>query len=155
MKQKIGQIILWVLGCDLVGVFGAFFTAQAIPLWYAALQKPALNPPNTIFGPVWTVLYACMGVSAYLVSRQGKQSRSALILFFVQLFVNAIWTPLFFGVHALGFALIDICLLFVLIVVTIIIFARQSKVAALLLVPYLGWVGFATYLNASIWALNR
>lgn len=153
MKMK--QILPWVIGCQLVGIIGAFFTVEAIPTWYANLVKPVLNPPNSIFGPVWTVLYVLMAIAAYLVSREKKQSDAPMALFFLQLFFNAIWTPLFFGARALGIALIDISLLFILIILTMIVFARVNKIAAWLLLPYLVWVGFATYLNASIWVLNR
>jgi translocator protein len=122
--------------------------------WYAGLDKPAWNPPGWLFGPVWTVLYAAMGVSAWLVWRCGRDSRSALAPFFVQLALNAAWTPVFFGMHEMGWAFAVILALWLAIAVTIAVFARHSRPAALLLLPYLAWVTFAAALNFSLWRLN-
>jgi tryptophan-rich sensory protein len=152
-----GKLIFSILLCELVGVIGSLLTFKAIPTWYAGLVKPALNPPSWLFGPVWTVLYALMGIAAFLVWKQGwprKEVKIALGIFGVQLVVNGIWSILFFGLHSPLLALVDILLLLVLILVTLVLFYRVSKPSAYLLVPYLCWVSFATYLNYMIYVLN-
>lgn len=125
--------------------------------WYAGLQKPTWNPPSWVFGPVWTALYTMMAVAAWLVWRCGgwRAQRRALGFYLVQLTLNAAWTPLFFGFHRPGLALIDIVLMFVAIVATMMAFFRVSRMAAVLLGPYLLWVGFASVLNFSLWWMNR
>lgn len=126
--------------------------------WYAAIEKPFFTPPGWVFGPVWTILYVLMGVAAFLVWRRGlavRAVRVALGWFLGQLVLNALWSPVFFGWHRIGLALIVIVLLWAAIVVTLYRFLRVSRVAALLLVPYLLWVSFATVLNTAIWWLNR
>jgi tryptophan-rich sensory protein len=143
----------------LVGLMGSLFTtADSLGNWYADLNKPFFNPPNWIFGPVWTTLYIMMGISAFLVWQKdinSKAVRIVLACFIVQLFLNGIWTPLFFGLHSPLLGLIDIVLLLNAIIVTIFAFFQISRIAALLLVPYLAWVSFATVLNASLYFLNR
>ena len=141
--------------CELVGVAGSIFTAPAISGWYAALVKPALNPPGWVFGPVWAVLYLLMGISLWLVWESGSAHRNkALWLFAAQLLLNAVWTPVFFGANSIGGALAILVLLWAAIVLTIFIFTKVSRPAAWLLVPYILWVSFALYLNFSIWTLN-
>jgi benzodiazapine receptor len=142
----------------LIGVFGSLFTTDSLNNWYSGLNKPSFNPPNWIFGPVWTTLYIMMGIAAFLVWRNGLENkivRIALACYIVQLALNAIWTPLFFGLHSPLLGLIDIVLLFNAITVTIYAFFQISRPAAILLIPYLAWVFFATVLNASIYILNR
>lgn len=138
--------------------FSASITAVFVSTegWYAALNKPTWNPPPWLFGPVWSTLYIAMGVSAWLVWRQGgwSQQRHRLTLFLVQWLLNALWTPLFFGLHWIGVAVLEILVLWVAIVATIASFARVSQVAAALLVPYLAWVSFATFLTFTLWRLN-
>jgi translocator protein len=160
--MKPANIIKLVVCCAvplLVGVIGSLFTTtDSLGSWYTNLHKPPFNPPNWIFGPVWTTLYIMMGVSAFLVWRQGlddKVVRIALVCFMVQLFLNAIWTPLFFGLHSPLFGLIDIVLLLNAVIVTVFAFSKISRPAALLLVPYFVWISFATVLNASLYLLNR
>lgn len=139
------------------GAIGSVFTVSAIPNWYAGLAKPALNPPGWIFAPVWTALYALMGIAAFLVWKKGlekKEVKAALATFSVQLFLNAMWSILFFGLHDPFFALVDIVFLWIAILWTIIAFYKISRAAAYLLLPYLLWVTFAAYLNYSIWYLN-
>ena len=156
-KRSWVAVIGWIILCELAGVVGSIFSISAIPAWYMALQKPALNPPNSVFGPVWITLYALMGISAFLVWRQDSSTRLrrwALSLFLLQLGVNTIWSIVFFGGHALGASLIIILFLWCLIVGTILLFWRISRTAAVLLVPYLLWVSFATYLTYGIWRLN-
>jgi tryptophan-rich sensory protein len=143
----------------LVGVAGSLFTtADTLNNWYAKLNKPAFNPPDWVFGPVWTTLYILMGIAAFLVWQKGldnKLVRVALLCFVVQLALNALWTPLFFGLRSPLAGLIDIVLLLSAIDLTTILFLRISKPAAVLLAPYILWVLFATILNASIFLLNR
>lgn len=140
-----------------VGFLGSLVTMPAIDSWYVELAKPALNPPSWVFGPAWTALYVLMGVAAFLVWRKGLESkgvRVALGLFAAQLVLNGIWSFIFFGLQNPIVALIDIAVLWILIVFTMIAFYRVSPVAMCLLVPYLLWVSFATYLNAAIAMLN-
>jgi translocator protein len=169
------KLVIAIAICQAVGIVGSFFTVSAIPNWYSTLVKPALNPPSWVFGPVWTTLYALMGIAAFLVwSSYAKASEDkkrgikiALGIFGIQLFLNAIWSIIFFGLNSPGWALIDIVFLWLAIVWTIAVFYKISphssswrtteghgKLAAYLLVPYLLWVSFATYLNYAIWTLN-
>jgi tryptophan-rich sensory protein len=132
--------------------------AQFMPgPWYECLSKPPLNPPNWIFGPVWTALYGMMAVAAWRVWRKVgfRGGRNALVLFGLQLIINAAWSALFFGARQPLWALIDIAALWLAILATIWAFARIDRVAAGLLVPYFAWVTFASYLNAMLWWLNR
>ncbi len=141
----------------MAGAFGGLYTAPAIPTWYAGLAKPAFNPPGWIFGPVWSVLYAAMGVSLYLVWRTGMKQpgvKRAAILFAAQMALNAAWPFIFFGLRNPGIALVEIVLLWVMIILTLVAFLRVSRPAGLLLVPYLAWVSFAAVLNIAIWRLN-
>ena len=141
--------------CELAGIAGSFFTVSSIPTWYSTLIKPVLNPPSWIFGPVWVTLYALMGISLWLVWKSNSsEKRRAIWLFIVQLALNAIWSPIFFGAHSIGNALAVIVLLWAAIILTILIFKKISKPAAWLLVPYIVWVSFAAYLNFSIWMMN-
>lgn len=152
MRQGLALLGFVVL-CLALGALGAAVTAPAIPTWYAALAKPSFNPPNWIFAPVWTTLYVIMAIAAWLVWRRGD-ARIPLTLFAVQLVLNSAWSLIFFGLHRVDLALVDIVLLLTAIVATALSFRRRSAVAALLLVPYLAWVSFATVLNAAIWRLN-
>ncbi|MBI4158503.1 MAG: tryptophan-rich sensory protein [Candidatus Yanofskybacteria bacterium] len=138
------------------GAIGSFFTAPVVQSnWYLELVKPALNPPSWVFGPVWTTLYLLMGISLWLVWKSNSKEKSkAIWLFAVQLALNAIWSPIFFGAQSIGSALAVIILLWAAIVLTTLIFKKISKTAAWLLVPYIAWVSFALYLNYSIWMLN-
>lgn len=151
------QPIGFVVACEALGAIGSVFTVPSIPTWYAALEKPFLNPPNWIFGPVWTTLFALMGIAAFLVWRKGlgkQQAKAALLLFGIQLLLNVLWSVLFFGWHMPSLAFIDIAALWIMILGTIILFSRVSRPAAYLLLPYLAWVTFASYLNLMIWSLN-
>jgi benzodiazapine receptor len=142
----------------LAGAMGSLFTTAAIPTWYAALVKPAWNPPASIFGPVWTSLYTLMGLTSYLVWQKGierKEVQLALGAYGVQLVLNVLWSFLFFGQHNPFLAFIDIVALWLAILVTVILFARASRLAAVLFLPYLLWVSFAGYLNYAIWTLNK
>ena len=138
--------------------------------WYDMLYKPALNPPDWVFSPAWTILYVLMGIAAFLiwkeyskltlsevegsVSSGRKRTRIALAIFGLQLFLNAIWSVIFFGLRSPGWAFVDIIALWLAIICTIIVFYKISRPAAWLLLPYILWVSFASYLNYSIWILN-
>jgi benzodiazapine receptor len=124
--------------------------------WYAALRKPAWNPPNWIFGPVWAALYIAMAIAAWLVWKRGgfRGQRTALWLFLVQLFFNALWSPLFFGLRSPALGLLNILLLWLALLGTIVAFWRARPIAGAILVPYLAWVSFATALNFALWHLN-
>ena len=155
---------LSMLFCELAGVLGSFFTLSSVRGWYLTLAKPALNPPSFVFGPVWTLLYALMGVALYLVLRQGgegalsmgrvRRVRLAVLVFLLQLSLNILWSVAFFGLQSVAGALVVILLLWLSIVWTMQLFAKQSRAAAWMLVPYLLWVTFAVYLNLMIWTLN-
>jgi benzodiazapine receptor len=139
-------------------VVGGLFTGPAIPVWYAGLEKPSFNPPAWVFGPVWTILYGMMSFSLFLVWKQESGSpgrRTALIIYFIHLVLNVTWTIIFFGLKMPGIALTELILLWISIMATIIAFWRMTRLASLLLVPYLLWVSFATVLNYAIWQLNR
>lgn len=144
---------LLVLCFAVAGVGGAA-TVDAVREWYPTLVRPSWRPPNWLFGPVWTVLYAAMAVAMWLVWREGGELRGPATAWGVQLGLNALWSPLFFGARNLGLALVDISLMWVAIAVTMARFWPRHRGAAWLLVPYLAWVSFAAALNAWIWAFN-
>ncbi|MCX6735199.1 MAG: tryptophan-rich sensory protein [Candidatus Peregrinibacteria bacterium] len=146
-----------IIGCEAAGMVGTFFTIAAISTWYVTLTKPALNPPNWIFGPVWTTLYALMGIAAFLIWKKGiekKEVKSALGIFGLQLILNMIWTPIFFGLKNTGAAYAIIVAMWFAIICTMIKFYKINRTATYLLIPYILWVSFAAYLNLSIWLLN-
>jgi tryptophan-rich sensory protein len=147
----------------LAGWLGVTFAAAALGAlflpgeWYAQLRKPTWNPPNWLFGPVWTTLYLMMALAAWLVWRRGgfAAQRMPLVIFSIQLGLNALWSPLFFGLKNPGLAFAEIVLLWFAILDTLVVFWRVQVAAALLLVPYLLWVTFAAGLNFTLWQLNR
>ncbi len=143
----------WILICFAAAALGGLFPPDD---WYAELRKPEWNPPAWIFGPVWTALYLMMAVAAWLVWREGGWARRCrpLLIFLVQLGLNAAWSPLFFGWHRPGLAFVDIVLLWLAIIATLIAFRPVNRTAAWLLVPYLVWVTFAAVLNFRLWRLN-
>ena len=152
---------IWILFGFLAATYAVaglstLFTAHAIPGWYATLAKPSFNPPNAVFGPVWSLLYTLMAVAAWQVSRQPRtaERRGALGWFWRQLLFNFLWSYIFFGQHRIGFALVDIAVLWLLILAATITFYRVSKLAGWMIVPYLLWVSFASVLNYAIWRLN-
>lgn len=153
-RPRAGWALLgWVALCFAAAATGAFVSTKG---WYEGLLKPSWNPPAWVFGPVWTLLYAMMAVAAWLVWREGGWARQKkpLRLFLVQWALNAAWTPIFFGFHQIGPALAEIMLLWIMLVLTINAFVQVSRVAAVLLLPYLAWVSFATALNFALWRLN-
>lgn len=153
-NQTLG-LAAWLAISFVAAAIGSVASIQA-GSFYAQLARPEWGPPSNIFGPVWTVLYALMGIAAWLVWRAGgfRAARTALALFLVQLAVNALWSWLFFGWHLGGAALADIVLLWLLVVATLVAFWRIRPVAGALLIPYLLWVTFAAALNHSVWQLN-
>jgi len=154
--QKIGAFLLSLIIPLAVGGISGFFTVSAIPGWYQTIQKPSWNPPNWVFGPVWTTLYVLMGIAMYLIWTQPRteQRQRALYLNAAQLILNFFWSLIFFNLHAIGSALIEIIILWVVIVQTMFAYDRVYKPAAWLLLPYIVWVTFATILNGAIWWLN-
>jgi len=162
-KEKIMKInntfklIIAIAVSELAGIIGSVFTTPSIAGWYAGIVKPALNPPAWVFGPVWTTLFALMGIAAFLIWKKGLDRRDVKIAFGIflgQLVLNTLWSVIFFGLHSPGGALVEIAFLWLAILATIIVFAKISKPAAWLLLPYILWVSFAGYLNFSIWTLN-
>ena len=139
----------------ILGGLGSVVTSSSIASWYATLDRPPGTPPNWLFGPVWSVLYILIGVSFALVWHRGMLGKNRLtFLFFGQLILNLGWSPVFFGAHQITLALVVILLMWVFIVLTIRAFAQVSMPAAWLLIPYLIWVSYATYLNAGYAYLN-
>lgn len=158
MKAKrIFYLFLFVALPLLAGALGSLFTTPAISGWYAGLARPALAPPNWVFGPVWTTLFILMGVAAFLVWDRGwgrREVKVALAAFAGQLALNVGWSYLFFGRQSPGAALLEIVALWLAIVLTALLFFRIRRPAAWLLLPYLLWVSFASYLNFAFWRLN-
>lgn len=157
MKQKVLKILVAVMVCLFIGFLSGFATQSSITDWYPTLNKPSFNPPNWIFAPVWTLLYILMGIAAGWVWGKGFHHlwvKTALYHFGFQLLFNASWSIVFFGFKNPLAALFIIVILLVLILLTIKWFRVVSKKAALLLIPYLLWVLFATFLNFKIWQLN-
>lgn len=143
----------WLLVVFVAAAVGAVASVDA-PSFYAQLNKPSWAPPAGVFGPVWTVLYALMGVAAWLVWRSPGPKRAALTLFGAQLAANALWSWLFFAWHRGALAAVEILVLLALIVAMIVAFWRISRLAALLMVPYLLWVSFASVLTWAVWRSN-
>jgi len=151
------KLIISIIICQLAGVFGSIFTTPAIPTWYAILQKPSFTPPNWVFAPVWTTLFLLMGISVFLVWRKGIENprvNLALRFFIIQLVLNSIWSVLFFGLKSPILGFVEIILLWTFILLTILYFFKISRMAGILLLPYILWVSFAAVLNFSIWRLN-
>ena len=174
------KLIIAIVVSELAGIIGSIFTTPSIAGWYAGIVKPALNPPAWVFGPVWTTLFALMGIAAFLIWKKGLDRRDvkiALGIFLGQLVLNTLWSIIFFGLHSPGGALIEIVFLWLAILATIITFYKisppsprfwrtgnpavhpvraflVSNGAWLLLIPYILWVSFAIYLNYAIWMLN-
>lgn len=152
------RLIGFIIISEIVGAIGSIFTTPSISSgWYATLNRPEIAPPNWVFGPVWTTLFALMGIALFLIwkketDRQSK--RKALTWFTLQFALNILWSALFFGLQSPGAAFVEIIFLWLSILVTIVLFSRLSKVAAWLLVPYILWVSFAAYLNFMFWSLN-
>lgn len=155
MQRQIVGLIAWLAVVFATAAIGAAASVQAGP-FYATLTRPSWAPPGSVFGPVWTILYAMMALAAWLVWREGGfgVARAALVLFLVQLAANALWSWLFFAWHRGALAFADIVVLWVLVLATLVRFWQVDRLAGALLVPYLLWVSFAAALNWSVWRLN-
>lgn len=152
------KLIVSIAIAEGAGLIGTVFTTPAIPTWYRGLVKPEFAPPNWVFAPVWTALFLLMGIALWLVWKRGwdrPEVKNAIIIFFIQLVLNVLWSAIFFGMQNPGAAFAEIIVLWVSILATIFAFARISAPAAWLLTPYILWVTFASYLNFAIWRLNR
>jgi Tryptophan-rich sensory protein (mitochondrial benzodiazepine receptor homolog) len=151
------KLIISIALCQLAGIVGGLFTYSSIPTWYASLAKPAFVPPGWLFSVVWPLLYLLMGIALYLIWIKGLQSSGITIavkVFAVQLFLNILWSALFFGLRSPFMGFIEILVLWIVIVVNIVLFYRISRPAGMLLIPYILWVSFAVHLNYSIMILN-
>ena len=155
-RRPVLSLLCWFALCYAAGALGTLFTIPAVPTWYAGLVKPSWNPPAWVFGPVWTLLYIMMSVAVWLIWRreQSAARSQALRWFMLQLLLNAMWSPVFFGCHSPAAGLVIIAVLWVAIVVTVALFWKASRAAGALLLPYLAWVSFATALNFAVWKLN-
>ena len=156
-KSDILKLIVSLIICQLAGFVGSLFTTPSIPTWYASLEKPSFNPPNWVFSPVWISLFVLMGISLFLVWQKTLHYpgvSSALFWFGIQLFLNMLWSVLFFGLKSPFFAFVGIIFLWVAIFLTLVKSFKVSRLAGVLFVPYICWVSFAAVLNFSIWNLN-
>lgn len=152
------KLLASIIIAQVTGGIGSIFTVRSLKSWYPALKKPSFNPPNSVFGPVWSILFTLMGIALFLVWRKEPEKprvKPALTVFGVQLGLNTLWSIVFFGLRSPLYGLVDIAFLWAAITATIVLFAAISMPAAVLLVPYLLWVSFAAALNYSIWKLNR
>lgn len=145
-----------VLLCAGLGFASGFSTTNEINGWYQQIQKPSWNPPNGIFGPVWTILYILMGIAAGIVWHSNDDRKSkALMLFILQFMFNLTWSFIFFNQHAIGWAFAEILIMLVLIIATTVSFYKIKPATAYLMLPYILWVSFASCLNGAIWMLNK
>jgi benzodiazapine receptor len=149
-------LLVFIVVCLGAGGLGAIATTPEIEGWYRTIEKPSWNPPDYLFGPVWTTLFVMMAIAAWMVWKpEGfKTATTPLTLFTVQLVLNVTWSWIFFGMHQPGWAFVEIAMLWLAIVATTVAFFRRSKIAGWLMVPYLAWVSFAAVLNVAIWRMN-
>ena len=158
MKAKnLNKLLLLVIICLLVGFAGSVFTGPAVSSWYVDIIKPSFNPPNWLFGPVWTLLYILMGIAWYLVwnkDLKNKTVRFVFWLFSMHLIFNFLWSVIFFGLRNFELAFIEIAALWIFILYLFFAFISIDKRAGWLMIPYLLWVSFASVLNYAIWQLN-
>ncbi len=150
------KLIIAILLPMVIGGFSGFLTANSINDWYTTLQQPSFNPPNWVFGPVWTTLYLIMGISLYRIwiLPVSEERNFAIVVFFGQMILNFFWSLIFFRWHLIGTALAEIILMWVMIATMIHLFKKLDKVAGIMNVPYLLWVTFASVLNAAYFVLN-
>ena len=156
--KKLGKLVCSVSLCLMTGFVGSYSTMNSVTTWYADLSRPSFTPPDWTFGVVWPILYVMMGISVFMIWNRGLDKRKvkvALGLFVLQLVLNGLWAPIFFGLHMIALALIEIVLLWIAILLTILVFWRISKAATFFLFPYILWVSFAAILNTALWYLNR
>jgi benzodiazapine receptor len=151
-------LLFCIFFCLSVGGFSGYLTTNEVFGWYLTIQKPTWNPPNWLFGPVWTSLYICMGISLFLNWTNKNHitpKKLLLTLFFVQLFLNGLWSVVFFRWHAIGWAFIEMILLLSTMIAYAVLSYKTNKWASLLFVPYIAWVSFASFLTFTIWQLNK
>jgi tryptophan-rich sensory protein len=155
-KSNVIKLVISLLLPLSVGAVAGMFTSQAVPIWYASLNRPSFNPPNWVFGPVWTSLYILLGISFFLIWKEypSKERNLAIKIFSIQMLLNFAWSFLFFYFNLIGVALIEIILLWASIAAMIYLFYKIKPFAAYLNIPYLLWVSFATILNAGYYFLN-
>lgn len=156
IREQLIALVVFLGLCAAVAAIGSVMSSSAMDGWYSDLEQPDWNPPDWVFGPVWSVLYILIGISGWLVwrARGWDGARVPLIVWGVQLLLNLFWTVVFFGLEEVGLGAIEIVFLWISIVATIVVFWPIGRLAALLLVPYLIWVSYAAMLNFSIWQLN-
>ena len=154
-RDTIGFSVFLAL-CLGVSALGGLATASSVGTWYQTLAKPAFNPPNWVFAPVWTTLYFMMAIAGWRVWRRDglQRARWALSLFALQLALNLAWSIVFFGLRSIGAALVEIVVLLLAILATTVVFWQRDRAAGMLFIPYAAWVGFAAILNAALWRLN-
>jgi len=151
-------LVISIIICLAAGFIGSLFTTTGPDSWYSSINKPSFNPPGWLFGPVWTFLFILMGISLFLILKQGfsnPAAKTALLIFAAQFILNILWSALFFGMQSPLAAFIEIVILWIFILWTIIAFYPISRPAAYLLIPYILWVSFAAILNFSIYMLNK
>ncbi len=150
-------LIISIIICFSAGGLGSLATSSSITGWYVEINKPTWNPPNWIFGPVWSTLFLMISVSAWLVWKSSgfEKAKLAFGVYAFHLLLNALWSIVFFGMQQMGWAFVEIVALWISIVATIVLFHRHSKLAAWLLIPYILWVSFASFLNYTIWQMNQ
>lgn len=154
-KQKLTNLLIFVVGTELVGALSGILAGGNFSVFYQSLLLPPFAPPGWLFPVAWAILYALMGISAYLIySSSYRDKGRALFLYGLQLFVNFLWSPVFFGLKSLAGGVIVILVLLVLILVMLVSFRRIRKVAVILNIPYLMWIVYATYLTIGVWVLN-
>ena len=155
--SNIVSLIVSIVIAQAAGGLGALFNVNSIPTWYRTINKSKLNPPNWVFGPVWTTLFLLMAIAAWLVWQVRAQDGASVALwtYGLQLVLNVMWSAIFFGLKRPGWAFVEIIILWLAILATIYSFSAVSGLAAWLLVPYILWVSFAAYLNFSVWRLNK
>lgn len=157
VKTKLFKLLLSILLPIGLGSIAGIFTAEAVPEWYVSLNRPSFNPPNWLFGPVWTALYLLLGISFFLIWKQpaNKERNVAIFVFLFQLLLNFGWSFIFFYYNLIGLALIEIVVLWINIVIMLVLFYKIKPLAAYMNIAYLLWVTFATILNTSYYILNR
>jgi len=155
-RPNIIKLIISILLPLSVGAIAGMFTSQAVPVWYASLNRPSFSPPNWVFGPVWTSLYILLGISFFLIWKEeaSKERDLAIKVFSIQMLLNFAWSFIFFYFNLIGAALIEIILLWISIALMIYLFYKIKPVAAYMNIPYLLWVSFAAILNAGYYFLN-
>lgn len=147
-------LLLFILLTVAVGAAGSLFTQPNVPTWYAQLSHPDITPPNWVFGPVWTTLYVLMAFAAWRVWRITGLKSVEMLAWGLQLALNFAWSVIFFALHKIGAALVEILLLDLAILYTLLLFWRQDRIAGAMMLPYLAWTGFATLLTWRFWQLN-